>query len=133
MMRRFVTILSLLLVSFSLALADNIFVECVATPGNNQVKISWTTRSEENIARFVILRSNNDANYVELTRIAPKGAGSQYEYIDRNVMFKDISIFFYKVRAVDQNNKTVEEMSLLVHPSISDIYRTWGAIKAMFR
>jgi len=114
-------------------LADNVFVECIASPSNNQVKITWTTRSEENVASFVVLRSNNDENYVEMARISPKGTGSQYEYIDRNVMFKDISIFFYKVRAVDQNNKVIEEMSLIVHPSISDIYRTWGAIKAMFR
>jgi len=132
-MRRFLSIFAVILVSFSFVFADNIFVECVASPSNNQVKITWTTRSEDNVAQFVILRSNNDNNYIEMARIAPKGAGSQYEYIDRNVMFKDISIFFYKVRAVDQNNKVIEEMSLIVHPSISDIYRTWGAIKAMFR
>ncbi len=132
-MRRLISTIILISLSVTLLLADNIFVECKASPSNNRVKITWTTSSEEGIAYFVILRSNNDANYVELTRIAPKGAGSQYEYIDRNVMFKDISIFFYKVRAIDQNGKILEEMSLLVHPSISDIYRTWGAIKAMFR
>lgn len=132
-MRRSLLTFILLLLSFSMVLADNVFVECIASPSNNQVKITWTTRSEENVASFVVLRSNNDKNYVEMARISPKGTGSQYEYIDRNVMFKDISIFFYKVRAVDQNNKVIEEMSLIVHPSISDIYRTWGAIKAMFR
>ncbi len=113
--------------------ADNVFIECKAAPSQNQVKITWTTRSEENVSQFLILRSNNDKNYIEVSRIAPKGAGNSYEYIDRNVMFKDFSILFYKVQAVDKNNKVIEEMSLIVHPSISDIYRTWGAIKAMFR
>ncbi|NOX87409.1 MAG: hypothetical protein GXO77_00145 [Calditrichaeota bacterium] len=132
-MRRFIISWFILLTAFSLVIADNVFVECSAMPGSNQVKITWITRSEDGVAQFVILRSNDDANYVELERITPKGAGSQYEFTDRNVMFKDISVFFYKVRAVDKENKVLDETSLIVHPSISDIYRTWGAIKAMFR
>ncbi len=133
MMRKLTSSLIILMFSFSLLLADNIFVECSAQPSTNQVKISWTTQAEDGVAQFVVLRSSDDANYIELERITPKGVGTQYEYIDRNVMFKDFSVLFYRIRAVDQNNNTLEETSLIVHPSISDIYRTWGAIKAMFR
>ena len=119
--------------AISFVFADNVFVECSAVPSRNQVKITWITQAEEGIAYFAVLRSTNDAHYIELARLNPKGAGSQYEFTDKNVMFKDISVYFYKIRAVDKNGKPLDETSLIVHPSISDIYRTWGAIKAMFR
>ncbi len=132
-MRRFILSLALLLLSGTLLYADNIFVECSAVPSKNQVKITWVTQNEEGINYFAVLRSTNDAHYIELARLNPKGAGSQYEFTDKNIMFKDISVYFYKIRAVDKNGKPLDETSLIVHPSISDIYRTWGAIKAMFR
>lgn len=132
-MRRLLLSLVIFFSVYSLGFASNVFVECSAVPSSNQVKITWITQSEEGVSYFAVLRSTNDAQYIELARLNPKGAGSQYEFTDKNVMFKDISVFFYKIRAMDKNGKPLDETSLIVHPSISDIYRTWGAIKAMFR
>ncbi len=132
-MRRLTFGLAILLIIGTFAFADNVFVECSAVPSRNQVKITWVTQNEDGIAYFAVLRSTNDAHYIELARLNPKGAGSQYEFTDKNIMFKDFSVFFYKIRAVNKNGKPLDETSLIVHPSISDIYRTWGAIKAMFR
>jgi DUF1680 family protein len=132
-MRRLFFGFAIVLLAVSWALANNVFVECSAVPSRNQVKITWVTQAEEGVKYFSVLRSTNDAHYVELARLNPKGPGSQYEFTDKNVMFKDISVFFYKIRAIGKNGKPLDETSLIVHPSISDIYRTWGAIKAMFR
>lgn len=127
-----IIILTLLIVS--LVFAGTVFVEYSASPGNNQVTIAWRTGSENGVEQFQIHRSTDDNIFIEIGSVDKKGDGSQYEFIDENVIFKGTQTFFYKIRAVKLNGTLVEEsQSLIVNPNISGIYRTWGAIKAMFR
>jgi len=128
-----ITILSILCL-FSLAFANFIFLEYSATPSNNSVVIEWITKSEDGVNKFTILRSTDDQNYIEIGFVVSKNKPQTYYYTDENVVFKDTQTFFYKLRAMRGDNSLIEEtQSLIVHPNISGIYRTWGAIKAMFR
>lgn len=113
--------------------AASIFSECNAIPETDRVIITWITKEESGLKHFVILRSNDDRNYIELSKVNPQGPGTRYEYVDDNVMFKDASVKFYRVRAVANNGQVLDESSLIVHPNISGIFRTWGAIKNLFR
>ena len=123
-----------ILILFSVALAGSVFQEYSATPSTNQVVLNWKTISETNVDKFKVMRSTDDQLFVEIGNLTVKGAGNEYEYIDENVIFKASQTFFYKIRAVKSNGTLVEEtQSLIVNPNISGIYRTWGAIKAMFR
>ena len=127
-----ITIFTLLIVS--LAFAGTVFVEYSATPYDNKVTIAWRTGSETGVDQFQIQRSTDDNAFIEIGSVNKQGDGSQYEYIDDNVIFKGSQTFFYKIRAIKSNGTLVEEsQSLIVNPNISGIYRTWGAIKAMFR
>ncbi len=119
---------------FTIALAGSIFLEYSATPSANQVVINWKTGSETGVDQFAIMRSTDDNLFIEIGSLKVKGAGTEYEFIDEDVIFKGSQTFFYKIRAVRSNGSLVEEtQSLIVNPNISGIYRTWGAIKAMFR
>ncbi len=132
MQLKYITILSLLIVS--LAFAGTVFIEYAASPGNNNVTITWRTGSETGVEQFQIQRSTDDNTFIEIGSVDKNGDGSQYEYVDDNVIFKGSQTFFYKIRAIKSNGTLVEEsQSLIVNPNISGIYRTWGAIKAMFR
>ncbi len=131
-MRYKLAIISILILVSSL-LANNIFSECSAIPQTDQVAISWITSSENNVASFQILRSNDSEFFVELKKVNPKGPGSSYEYIDESVMFKSSSVIFYKVRALDRQNNIIEESAMIVRTQVSDIKETWGAIKAIFK
>ena len=132
-MRQKLTTLFLLIFVSSL-FAGVVFSEYSATPATDRVTITWSTKSETNVKAFVILRSNDDKTFVELKRINPQGPGTQYSYVDENVVFKDISPLFYKIKAIDDNGRVVDESDgMIVHPNISGIFRTWGAIKDMFR
>jgi hypothetical protein len=111
-----------------------IFSECSATPENNRVVISWVTKSESGISKFLILRSSDDKTFSEVGSKMAKGSAGSYSFTDENVIFKVPQTFFYKIRAVKRDNTLVEDSeSLLVNPNISSIFRTWGAIKAIFR
>jgi len=133
-MRYSVSIIVILLLLISLAFANIIFLEYSATPSNNSVLIEWITKSEEGISRFVILRSIDDEVFIEIGSINPEKAGHNYSFTDNNVLFKDSQTFFYKLRAERANsNSGIDTQSLIVHPNISGIYRTWGAIKELFK
>jgi hypothetical protein len=130
---RYKLVIVTILVLISSLFASNIFSECNAIPQTDQVIITWITSSENNIATFQILRSNDSEFFIELKKINPKGPGSSYEYIDETVMFKSSNVIFYKVRALDRNNKIIEESAHVVRTQVSDIKETWGAIKALFK
>ncbi len=119
---------------FSLAFANFIFLEYSATPSNNTVVIEWVTKTEQGVSKYLILRSTDDQNFSEIGMVSSASGNQNYSFTDDNVVFKDTQTFFYKLKAVRNDNSLVEEtQSLIVHPNISGIYRTWGAIKAMFR
>lgn len=132
-MRKLMTT-SLLLTLLTIAFASFVFQEYSATPSTDKVIIQWKTKAETGVAQFIILRSPDDETYSQITEVNVAGTGFDYEYIDENVFFKGSETFFYKIRAVRNDGSTVEEtQSLIVNPNISGIFRTWGAIKAMFR
>lgn len=133
-MRRLTPTILILSMLVSLLFASTIFEEYSATPETNKVTIRWRTSSEADVVKFTILRSMDDQSFSEVNTISAKGQGQDYTFVDENVIFKSSQTFFYKIRAVRSDNSTIEEtQSLIVNPNISGIYRTWGAIKAMFR
>jgi hypothetical protein len=133
MMKKTIKIFFVLLLIAPL-FAGYVFTEYGAEPETNQVTITWITKAENNVSQFVILRSKDNRNFTEIKRVKIQGPGTRYYFVDENVSFKDISPLWYNIRAVDKNNNMKEESGpMVVHPNISDISRTWGAIKAMFR
>jgi len=134
MRKLFLLISPILLLVVSL-FAGTVFMAYTAEPGTNSVSITWTTNTEDNISKFAVMRSASyDASYSEIGTVPAKGPGNTYSYLDENVIFKTSQTFYYKIEARDSNNNTVDiTQALIVNPNISGIYRTWGAIKAMFR
>lgn len=133
-MKKTVFILLSVLILVSLAYANFIFLEYSANPSNNSVIVEWVTKSESGVSKFVVLRSSDDQNFIEIGSLVAEKAGHNYSFTDDNVLFKDSQTFFYKLRATRADNSTIEEtQSLIVHPNISGIYRTWGAIKELFK
>jgi hypothetical protein len=129
-------ILILCFFTFSFA-ADNLFKEFSAKPEANKVILSWVTSDESSVKYFLVKRSNdNQATFIELSKVNSKGAGYKYIYIDTNVFFKANGTVHYKIEAIDQNGQIVEVTPLgggMVHPDITGLFKTWGAIKNIFR
>jgi len=120
-------------ISFSLLYGTFIFSEYAATPETNRVSITWKTATESGVAQFILLRSPDDANFIQIHAIDSRGEASDYKYIDEEVFFKDNQTFFYKIRALGSDNSIIEEtQSLWVNPNISGIFKTWGTLKAIF-
>ena len=132
-MKKTLTIIISVSCLISVAFANFIFMEYSATPSTNSVVIEWVTKTEQGVSRYLILRSSDDQTFSEIG-VVSSSTKNKYSFTDENVVFKDSQTFFYKLKAVRSDNSVIEEtQSLIVHPNISGIYRTWGAIKAMFR
>ncbi|OGU36465.1 MAG: hypothetical protein A2315_11530 [Ignavibacteria bacterium RIFOXYB2_FULL_35_12] len=102
------------------------------TDGEN-VKLEWKTGEEINLKHFVIERKTQNSSYVDLTIIAPKGSNSFYSYIDEAIYKSTDYVFTYRLRIVDNDQKVSYFGEVNVYPRVSEIKRTWGSIKAMFR
>ena len=133
-MRRITLPLVIITLLVTVLFAGTIFEEYSATPETNSVTIKWRTTSETDVVKFVILRSMDDNSFAEVSDVSAKGQGTDYTFVDKNVIFKSSQTFFYTIQAIRSDNSIIEvSQSLIVNPNISGIYRTWGAIKAMFR
>ncbi len=133
-MRKALFFLIVIILPATLLFAGIIFSEYSAVPTTDKVTVSWVTTSEEGVRHFIILKSSSQTDFAELKRVKPKGPGTSYDFVDENVMFKSGTALFYKIKAVGENDTVIEETdSMIVHPNISGVFRTWGAIKAMFR
>ena len=127
--------ITIIILLSALVFAGTIFEQYSATPDNNRVTINWRTSSEIDVVSFVIKRSLGSDQYMEIDRISAKGEASEYTYVDDNVYFKTTQTYFYKISAINSAGEELEETEqpLIANPNISGIFRTWGAIKSMFR
>ena len=134
MQRYLLYTLFLMLFAVSAAFAGSIFSEYSAEPQQDRVEVKWTTRSEIDADHFSILRSNDNQTFIQLKTVNCAGPGTTYRYTDKDIVFKSVEPKYYKIKAYKKNGELLEETdTMIVHPSISGIFRTWGAIKALFR
>lgn len=133
MTRRFFFLIAVLTLSVPLFADGYIFTASGAKSETDRVILSWATASEEKVATFIILRGRDKDACTEIHRLNALGPGTQYSYVDREVMFRSVHVMYYKIRAVDANGNIMEEADLSVIPNVSGMFRTWGTIKAMFR
>ncbi|MCX6149661.1 MAG: hypothetical protein NTX22_03955 [Ignavibacteriales bacterium] len=102
--------------------------------GDNIV-LEWKTATEESVQNFAIERKAiNSHDFTTLSYISPKGNNSLYTYTDENVYKATSDIYYYRLAIYEKNNPTPSHSSeISVTHNPSDVRRTWGSIKAMFR
>ncbi len=130
-MKIFQTIL-LLLWSTSLLLANAVIVEWKAEPEQDKIILEWKTSSEDELSKFVVERSNDNSHFIEIGDVTARGPGFQYRYEDNKLGMTN-SIFYYRLRLVNKDGTFQYSETLPVFPNISNISRSWGSIKALFR
>jgi hypothetical protein len=128
-----VTKIFFLLILVSTAFAGAYLDYFHARTESENVKLEWKTGNEDNLRSFVIERKTPQSSFIEITTIQPKGNNSYYSYIDESAYKANDLIFIYRLKIVDNNNQYSYSSEVSVIPSLSDVKRTWGSIKAMFR
>jgi hypothetical protein len=112
-----------------------------ASSGTDEITITWVTSQENGIKDFAVEKSSQvNGQFYQLDgAIAATGAGSTYQFVDKDLYKVESStLFTYRVRA-DGYDGSTSYSSTITQPydfssGLSGVAkRTWGSIKAMFR
>ena len=135
MTTRFVSIIAVLLLVFSTTFGGQIVGGTFAgRVEGSRVYISWQSDDESGVVRFELERkAGANGVFMVLASLNPTGNGSMYQYIDESAFRIVESIYQYRVKVVLANSDAVYYGPITVRLNISNVQRTWGSIKAMFR
>ncbi len=99
----------------------------------DDIILEWKTAEEVNLDKFVIERKTPQSSYIEIANVEPKGSNSTYKFRDESAYKTEDLVFTYQLKIVDNDGKISKSSEITVSHNVSDVKRTWGSIKAMFR
>lgn len=99
------------------------------------ITIRWLSEDETGVARYVLERKAGvNGSFIQLAEIQPKGNHESYEYVDDTAFRISESMYQYRLKVLFANNSApIYYGPITVSHRTSDVRRTWGSIKAMFR
>jgi hypothetical protein len=142
MMKKTISILTLVILSFAIAYsANDIIRSFTAVSVGNTILLEWETINESNVKSFTAERSRNGSNFTRVEEFNAEGKPSKYNYNDQSAFMKDNGdgeiqnqIYQYRIK-VNYNDGSFSYSSTetVSNHSPSSYRRTWGMIKEMFR
>jgi len=109
----------------------NIFT---ARSESDNIVLSWETGDENNIEYFGIERKTPNSTFILIDKVNPKGDNSSYTYTDKNIYKTNEDLYIYRIAIHEHNSSNVTySAEVSVSHYLSNVKRTWGSIKAMFR
>jgi len=119
----------------SIALAGPIKDNSLAGSSNgNAITISWFSEDESGVIRYdVERRTGLGLPFSLLANVDTKGNNLEYVFVDESAFRTAETLYQYRVKVVYANGTTVDYGPITVSHKTSDVKRTWGSIKAMFR
>lgn len=100
---------------------------------NEKVILEWKSRDEINLKEYIIERKALNSDFIAIGSVTPKGNNTYYTFIDETAFKITSSIYTYRLKIVDYNNRVSYSNEISIYHSVSSVKRTWGSIKAMFR
>lgn len=110
------------------------FNNCYARVAGDQVVVQWQTSRESSVVAYDVERKGvNESTFKRIGRVAPKGSGVQYSFVDNSAFFRtaDARQYQYRVRAVGGSD--VYSSIMTVALEIAGVRKSWGMIKELFR
>jgi hypothetical protein len=106
-----------------------------ANSDGSSITVRWLSEDESTVARYEIERkAGSNGSFMPLAVIPVKGNNSSYQYVDETAFRISESIYKYQVKVIFSNGSApVYYGPITVSHKTSDVRRTWGSIKAMFR
>ncbi len=101
---------------------------------SENIVLKWETQEENNIEYFAVERKTPNTSFILIDKIDPKGDNSSYTYTDKNIYKTNDDLYVYRIAIHEYNNSNVTySAEVSVSHYLSNVKRTWGSIKAMFR
>ncbi len=99
------------------------------------ITIRWVSEDETNVAKYVLERKAGVAGtFMTLIELQPRGNNATYQFVDETAFRASESIYKYQIKVLfTTGQQPVVYGPITVSHKTSDVRRTWGSIKAMFR
>lgn len=99
------------------------------------ITIRWVSEEELNVAKYVVERKAGiSGTFMTLIEIQPRGNNATYQFVDETAFRASETIYKYQIRVTfTTGQQPVVYGPITVSHKTSDVRRTWGSIKAMFR
>jgi hypothetical protein len=99
------------------------------------ITVRWMSEDETAVSRFVLERKAGiNGSFMPLVELQPTGNNSSYQFVDETAFRLTQSIYQYRLRVLFSNGTPPwVSGSVTVSHRTSEVRRTWGSIKAMFR
>ncbi|MFC2150405.1 hypothetical protein ACFLQV_02760 [Calditrichota bacterium] len=131
--RILISILVIIAFAVSSWAADGTITDFAASSQGKSVLVEWHSATEMGIKEYQVQRSYDGNRFYTVATIAPKGDNSSYQHIDDDLYKQTMDTYYYRVEAVRNGGQKEISRVEAVTISFSDIHRTWGSIKALFR
>ncbi len=125
---------------FSLLVFATVFAGAIkegsfnASSDGNNITLRWVSEDEGGLSKFVIERKAGvNGSFMLLAELPPRGNNSSYQYVDDSAFRVSESIYKYQIKIVYTNGSIAYYGPITVSHNPSEVRRTWGSIKAMFR
>lgn len=130
-----IALIAILFVSilFSSLFAGAFIEQLSARSESDNIIITWQTNQESSLKHFIVLRGTDRDNLSDLAIVQAKGSNSYYEYVDESAYKANDAFYVYQIKIVDLDGTESFSSFISVDHRVSDVKRTWGSIKALFR
>ena len=106
-----------------------------ANSDGNNINLRWVSEDETGVLRFEIERKAGvSGQFMLLGQVSAVGNNSAYLYVDDSAFLRTTeSVYQYRIKVAFSNGNSLYFGPVTVTHSVSNVRRTWGSIKAMFR
>lgn len=106
-----------------------------ARSDGNNIIIRWLSEDETGVSKYVLERkAGANGVFAQLAEIQPRGNNESYQFVDETAFRITESLYQYRLKVVFVNGAVpIYYGPITVSHRTSDVRRTWGSIKAMFR
>jgi len=104
-----------------------------ATVDGNRAILQWSSVSEAGVLLYRVQRSFDGTNFHDVANIDPRGDRQDYRYVDDDLFKGQMRTYYYRLEIVMSDGERFYSPVVEVVFDSSNIKRTWGSIKALFR
>jgi len=106
-----------------------------ANSNGDNIVVRWLSEQEAGVVRYELERKAGvNGQFFLLVQISPKGDNSSYDYVD-DAAFRltTETLYQYRIKVVFADGSSLYFGPISVSHTVSNVRKTWGSIKAMFR
>ena len=123
----------ILLITFTILLAGARVENFNADSDGDNIILTWNSFEEPDVKHYEILRGPRKDILSSLNTVKAKGDNSSYTYVDETAYKTSETVYAYGLVIVYNDGTKSEPMRTSLRHGVSNVKRTWGSIKALFR